>query len=75
MTPDPHAIEPGPSSTPRVAQSEAALDVHPWVNVWMHEEFLDFQGEKMSKSLGNIYVLQDLVDAGFLPMSTRSWRT
>jgi cysteinyl-tRNA synthetase len=57
--------------TNEVAQSEVALDVHPWVQVWMHEEFLDFQGEKMSKSLGNIYVLQDLVDAGYLPLSYR----
>ncbi len=57
--------------TNEVAQSEVALDVHPWVNVWMHEEFLDFQGEKMSKSLGNVYVLQDLVDADILPRSFR----
>jgi cysteinyl-tRNA synthetase len=57
--------------TNEIAQSEVALDVHPWVNVWMHEEFIDFQGEKMSKSLGNIYVLQDLLDAGFLALSFR----
>jgi cysteinyl-tRNA synthetase len=31
--------------TNEVAQSEVALGVHPWVQVWMHEEFLDFQGE------------------------------
>jgi cysteinyl-tRNA synthetase len=57
--------------TNELAQSEVALDVHPWVSVWMHEEFLDFQGEKMSKSKGNIYVLQDLVDQGYLPLSYR----
>ncbi len=57
--------------TNEVAQSEVALGVHPWVQVWMHEEFLDFQGEKMSKSKGNIYVLQDLIDQGFLPLSYR----
>ncbi|MCP5058753.1 MAG: cysteine--tRNA ligase [bacterium] len=54
-----------------IAQSETALGVDPWVNVWMHEEFIDFQGEKMSKSLGNVYILQDLVDSGFLPLSFR----
>jgi cysteinyl-tRNA synthetase len=57
--------------TNEIAQSETALDVHPWVNVWMHEEFLDFRGEKMSKSKGNVYLLQDLVDQGILPLSYR----
>ena len=37
----------------------------------MHEEFLDFRGEKMSKSKGNIYLLQDLVEQGILPLSYR----
>jgi cysteinyl-tRNA synthetase len=57
--------------TNELAQSEVALGVHPWVSIWMHEEFLDFQGEKMSKSKGNIYLLQDLVDQGLLPLSYR----
>ncbi len=57
--------------TNEIAQSECALDVHPWVSVWMHEDWIVFEGEKMSKSLGNIYVLQDLVDMGFLPLSFR----
>lgn len=57
--------------TNELAQSEVALDVHPWVKVWMHEEFIDFQGQKMSKSKGNVYILQDLVDAGYLPLSFR----
>jgi len=57
--------------TNELAQSEVALDVHPWVKVWMHEEFIDFQGQKMSKSKGNVYILQDLVDSGYLPLSFR----
>ncbi len=57
--------------TNELAQSEVALGVHPWVQVWMHEEFLDFQGEKMSKSKGNIYLLQDLIDQGNLALSYR----
>jgi cysteinyl-tRNA synthetase len=57
--------------TNEIAQSETALDVHPWVQVWMHEEFLDFRGEKMSKSKGNVAMLQDLVDQGLLPLSYR----
>jgi cysteinyl-tRNA synthetase len=57
--------------TNEVAQSELALGVHPWVQIWMHEEHLDFQGEKMSKSKGNVYLLQDLIDQGYLALSYR----
>jgi cysteinyl-tRNA synthetase len=57
--------------TNEVAQSETALDVHPWVNVWMHEEHVDFQGTKMSKSLGNILTLDDLVAQGIRPLAYR----
>jgi cysteinyl-tRNA synthetase len=54
-----------------IAQSECALGVHPWVRFWMHEEFLDFRGQKMSKSKGNIYVLDDLVAQGIPPLAYR----
>jgi len=54
-----------------IAQSEACFDVHPWVQVWMHNEFLDLRGEKMSKSKGNVTVLDDLVDAGYPPLAFR----
>ncbi|MBM4382722.1 MAG: cysteine--tRNA ligase [Deltaproteobacteria bacterium] len=57
--------------TNEVAQSEVALGLHPWVSVWMHNDFLDLQGEKMSKSKGNVYVLQDLIDQGHLALSFR----
>ena len=57
--------------TNEIAQSECALDVHPWVQVWMHEDWIVFQGEKMSKSKGTVYLLQDIVDQGFLPLSFR----
>jgi cysteinyl-tRNA synthetase len=54
-----------------IAQSECCFDVHPWVAVWMHNEFLDLRGEKMSKSKGNVTVLDDLVDAGYPPLAFR----
>ncbi len=57
--------------TNEIAQAECALDVSPWVSVWMHHDWIVFEGEKMSKSLRNIYVLQDLVDQGCLPLSLR----
>jgi cysteinyl-tRNA synthetase len=57
--------------TNEVAQSEVALGVHPWVQVWMHQDWLVFGAEKMSKSLGNIFVLEDLVERGLLALSLR----
>jgi cysteinyl-tRNA synthetase len=57
--------------TNEIAQSEAALGVHPWVQVWMHHEFLTFEREKMAKSAGNIVVLDDLVARGISPLGYR----
>jgi cysteinyl-tRNA synthetase len=57
--------------TNEVAQSECALDVHPWVQFWVHNEWLLIQGEKMAKSKGNVALLDDLVDSGYLPLSFR----
>ncbi len=57
--------------TNEIAQSEMALGVEPWVNIWMHQDWLVFGGEKMAKSKGNIYVVQDLVDMGLLPLAFR----
>ena len=57
--------------TNEIAQSETALGIHPWVRFWLHEDWIVFQGEKISKSLGHTLVLQDLVDRGWLPLSFR----
>lgn len=57
--------------TNEVAQSECALGVHPWVSIWMHNEFLDLGGEKMSKSKGHVLTVQTLVDAGLDPLAFR----
>ncbi len=57
--------------TNEVAQSECGFGVHPWVNYWMHNEFLDFGGEKMSKSTGNVKTLSDLVEQGYDPLAFR----
>lgn len=57
--------------TNEIAQSEAAFDVHPWVNVWMHNDFLDLGGEKLSKSKGHTLVLDDLIERGFEPLAYR----
>jgi cysteinyl-tRNA synthetase len=57
--------------TNEIAQSECALDVHPWVSFWLHNEFLDLRGEKMAKSTGNVCLLDDLVARGFPPLAFR----
>ncbi|PND37243.1 cysteine--tRNA ligase [Paucibacter aquatile] len=43
-----------------IAQSEGALG-HSFVNVWMHNGFLNVDNEKMSKSLGNFFTIQDVL--------------
>ena len=36
-------------------------------NYWMHVDFLQVNGGKMSKSLNNLYTLEDLKEKGYLP--------
>jgi len=53
-----------------IAQSEAATG-HPFVRTWLHAEHLIIDGQKMSKSLGNIYTLRDLFAKGHKPSTVR----
>ncbi len=43
-----------------IAQSEAATG-HTFVNVWMHNGFVQVDDEKMSKSLGNFFTVRDIM--------------
>ena len=45
-----------------IAQSEGAHDGEPFAHVWMHNEMLELSDSKMSKSIGNIALLADVVD-------------
>ena len=47
-----------------VAQSCCANDTDLMANVWMHNGFLQVEGEKMAKSLGNFFTVKDLRDRG-----------
>jgi len=40
-------------------------------NYWIHNEWLTVKGQKMSKSTGNFYTVQDLRDKGYNPLSLR----
>jgi len=53
-----------------IAQSEGATG-KPFARYWLHSKFLNVDNEKMSKRLGNIKTLRDLLAAGFSPMSIR----
>jgi cysteinyl-tRNA synthetase len=44
-----------------IAQSCCAFDMSRMANVWMHNGFLQVEGEKMSKSLGNFFTIHELL--------------
>ncbi|GBD34803.1 Cysteine--tRNA ligase [bacterium HR35] len=56
--------------TNEIAQSEAATGKK-FVNYWLHVNFLRVEGEKMSKSLGNIITLEDIEKRGFHSLAYR----
>jgi len=45
-----------------IAQSEGAHSNHPLAKIWLHNGFLQVEGEKMSKSLGNFFTIRQLLD-------------
>ena len=53
-----------------IAQSCAALETD-FVNIWMHSEHLNMADEKMSKSLGNIKTIPELLNDGYSAESLR----
>ena len=50
-----------------IAQSKGFSGKIP-ANYWMHVNFMLMDGEKMSKSLGNVYTLSDLKEKGYEPL-------
>ena len=53
-----------------IAQSEAATGKQ-FVRFWVHHNFLQIDGGKMSKSLKNFYTIDDIKEKGFDPMALR----
>lgn len=53
-----------------IAQSEGATG-EKFVNYWLHNAHLIIESQKMSKSEGNYYTVQDLVDQGHDPLAIR----
>ena len=53
-----------------IAQSEAASG-RQFVRYWMHNAFLNLEGEKISKSLGNVVYVSDIIAKGYHPLALR----
>ena len=47
-----------------IAQSCCAHPQEDFARVWLHNEMLQVEGKKMSKSLGNFFTVRDLLDQG-----------
>lgn len=59
-----------PHHEDEIAQSHAGYGVDP-TKFWCHNEFLEVEGTKMSKSEGNFFTLRDLLDRDIDPLDIR----
>jgi cysteinyl-tRNA synthetase len=59
--------------TNELAQSEASIGKEPWVNYWVHGEFLNLKnGEKMAKSTGNFLTINsEFINKNISPLVYR----
>ncbi len=55
-----------------IAQAEAATG-RQYVRYWMHGAFINIEGKRIAKSLGNTIYLQSIVDKGYSPRALRYW--
>jgi cysteinyl-tRNA synthetase len=53
-----------------IAQAEGATK-QPFARFWVHVDHLFVENQKMSKSLGNVYTLPDIVAKGYRPSALR----
>ncbi|HVA92357.1 MAG TPA: cysteine--tRNA ligase [Chloroflexota bacterium] len=59
-----------PHHEDEIAQSEGHTGV-PFARIWVHTQHLLSDGQKMAKSTGNAYTLEDVARRGFDPMALR----
>ncbi len=59
-----------PHHTNEIAQSEAVAG-KPLAHVWLHGDFMLVDGQKMSKSIGNVVTVDDLIRRGHNPLAFR----
>lgn len=60
----------GTHHTNEMAQTEAAFG-HKLANYWIHGEHLLVGGQRMAKSLGNFYTLNDVIKRSYDPLALR----
>jgi cysteinyl-tRNA synthetase len=53
-----------------IAQAEGATG-KPFARFWVHVEFLNIEAEKMSKSVGNVFTLPDILERGYRASALR----
>lgn len=58
--------------TNEIAQSEAAFG-RKLARFWLHGNFITIDDQKISKSLGNTYTIEQIIDKGFEPMDFKLW--
>lgn len=54
-----------------IAQSQGATGQTPFVKTWIHGAFLQVDGGRMGKSLGNAYTVYDLIEKGIDPLALK----
>ncbi len=58
--------------TNEIAQSYA-ISGRPLAKYWLHCDFITIDGRKISKSLGNVYLISDLEERGFSALDYKMW--
>lgn len=58
--------------TNEIAQTEGAFGQQ-MSRFWLHNNFITVEGQKISKSLGNVYYLSDLEERGYSPVDYKMW--
>ncbi len=57
--------------TNEIAQSQCSIASTPWVNYRVHYQFLNIDGQKISKSLGNIVTLEEVFERWYSAQDIR----
>ncbi len=58
--------------TNEIAQT-FAMNGHELAKYWLHCDFITIDGQRVSKSLGNTYTIDELAERGFSPMDFKLW--
>ncbi len=58
--------------TNEIAQLEGAYGKQ-MSKFWLHNNFITIEGQKISKSLGNVYMFDDLAERGYTHMDYKMW--